>query len=538
MTVTLTTTGSGNAIALKVDAVTGQHASSYVGATNTGTTTTNNATINAYTSTAAASRGFCAAIDMSSAGAVTSTDDESAWTGTVSGFFPVAGMAIRKAANTATSGTGVTFNLDAAGSSAAEWYWAALEIKPASTDASVETTTVAIATSVPDPATSVGSSPVPATVPIATTVPAPAVSAGAGASAGPAAVAVDIPAPSVSTEETEVAAPDTVAVTTTVPTPGVDSTVSLVPATVPATVDLPAPAVQVHADVTLDVIGITVAVPTPTVTVPVLPGDRVARAGQIEWNGTLLGSGTPYSWQELAGWRDCPPIISGNVDQPTGHGSYAGQPYAGERIINWSTLMKAPRAEIAQAVDDLQMATGLAQTEDEGSLVIWDFDLGAPYLVYAHLSDRKPGTINKQARLGLMRGVIQWTCSDPRLYGVIRQSATIARDIETEVLNDGNEASPRVVIRIPGPTVTPQIENPTLDRVIAFNVSVADGEVLEIDVKLGTAVIGATDHVSDLIEGSTSIPDFVLGAGANVLLFTADSGGAAGMDILWRHART
>lgn len=534
MTVTVTITGTFKAVGVKVDGVTGQH-SSPAGNSGGGTSAANTLNVTGYTSSGINSRGFFAAVEENGLGNPTSTDTGFGWTANAT-FEDVSGIAVRKAANTPTIGETVTFNADAPGTSAAAWTWAALEILGGAVDASVEATTITAVTAVPAPAVGVSASPRPATITAVSAVPAPTLSAGSSATPATVPITVAVPAPAVTTADTELVAPTTIAVAAAVPAPGVSANSSATPATVQALTAVPAPGVRVDAEVMLTTIAITATVPAIAATVPVLPGDRVERAGQIEWNGFLLGSGTPYSWQELTGWASTPPIISGNVDQPLGHGSYPGQPYAGERAINWGTLIKAPRTQIGQVIHDLRMVTGVPQSEDELPLVIWDFDDGEPYLVYAHLAQREPGPLNKQSRLGIMRGALQWICSDPRLYSVIRHSASVPIDTETDLLNDGNDASPQIM-RIPGPAVTPQVENLTLDRVIAFDLEIADGEVLEVDVKHGNVSIGTTDLLDTLIEGSVSIKDFVLGPGANRLLFTAESGGTV-MDVLWRHAST
>ncbi|MFB4294786.1 hypothetical protein ACBI99_44655 [Nonomuraea sp. ATR24] len=533
MTVTANASGEWETMAIKVDAATGQHPTAYIGQTNTGTATTNPINVTGYVSSDDGSRGFFGAIDGNGLGNPTVQDGDTGFPWNITSF-GTSGIAIRKATNTPTAGTNVTFSADAPGTGGADWAWAALEILPTSLGAEVTAETVAVAAAVPAPAATASASRTPATVTAAATVPGPAVSAGVHAHPSTIAVAAALPPPTVTTEETETVVPPTVTVVVALPAPAASVAAARTLAAVAATVAMPPPSVSASVSVTLPTVAVDTAMPAPAVTVPVLPGDQITRPGQVEWRGTLLGSGTPYSWQELQGWRDSPPIISGNVDQPLGHGSYPGQPYAGERIINWATLLKAPRDQVGQLVRDLIMATGVPQSEEEGYLVIWDFDDDQPYLVQAHLTNRQPGPVNRQARLGLMRGALQWTASDPRLYSVIRHSATIPINVETAILNDGNDSSP-AEFRIPGPVTTPQIENLTTDRVIGFNLTVAAGETLVIDVKNGNVTIGDANKLSTLIDGSTSVKDFVLGAGSNRLYFTAEAGGTV-MEALWRHA--
>lgn len=112
--------------AIKIWVVTGQHPTTPIGATGVGESTTNNATINAYTSTAGGSRGFLLAADFTANGLPTSTDDEEAFD--LDGA--MSGLAATKAANSGGSGSAVTFNADAGGTGSTEWAWVALEILP------------------------------------------------------------------------------------------------------------------------------------------------------------------------------------------------------------------------------------------------------------------------------------------------------------------------------------------------------------------------------------------------------------------------
>ncbi|MFI6909872.1 hypothetical protein ACIBKY_52030 [Nonomuraea sp. NPDC050394] len=537
MTVTLTITSSLGVVAgaIKVDAVTGQHASP-IGNSGNNASTANTLSVTGYTSSVAGSRGFFVAVEDNSLGAVTVAGGDNGFPFTAThAFGDFYGIAIRKAANTPTSGSAVSFSADATGTDPADWTWAALEIKPASTDASVETTTVATAATVPGVVATASASPVPATTATTTTVPDAAISAGSTTHPDTVPVITSVPDPSVTTENTEVVEPATIAATADVPAPQLAVSSNATLATIAAVLQLYAPTIQADAHVTLSPVAVAAAVPAIMATVPVLPGDAITQPGQIEWNGFLLGSLTPYSWQELTGWIDSAPWISGNVDRPDSSGSYPGQPYSGERVINWGMLIKAPRDQIGQAVHDLIMATGPAQTEDEDWLVIWDFDDIQPRLVRAFLSDRKPGPIDRRARLGLMHGGLQWTASDPRRYDPVRSSLTIAKDVQTSILNDGNDATPGE-LRFPGPATGVQVENLTNDRVIAFDTVIAEGQTLVVEVTDGRVFIGETDHLHDLVQGSTSVKDFVFDPGANELLYTADTGGSAGMETFWRHA--
>ena len=115
---------------IKIYVVTGQHATP-IGASALGVSTTNNLTTTAYVSTANNSRGFVIGTDWNDLGTPTSSDT------TLDTFYDgsagddLCGCSGVKASDTATSGTSVTFNLDAAGAGAADWTWVAVEVVPA-----------------------------------------------------------------------------------------------------------------------------------------------------------------------------------------------------------------------------------------------------------------------------------------------------------------------------------------------------------------------------------------------------------------------
>lgn len=114
-----------NTISAKVYVVTGVDAASPAGNNNTANSGINNWTATWYTSSANGSRGFGCATDMNNLGTPTSTDTGDG--GTTAGAMSY--LSVHKAANTATSGTAVTFNFNAGGTSGANWCAVAQEIK-------------------------------------------------------------------------------------------------------------------------------------------------------------------------------------------------------------------------------------------------------------------------------------------------------------------------------------------------------------------------------------------------------------------------
>lgn len=116
------TGGSTNRISVKIYVVTGQHATP-AGGVNEGSSTTNNLTTGAVTTTGNNSLVFIAGTEWNARGLPTSSDltadaaDYPASLDVISGYKAVA-----------TSGTAATGNLDAGSTTAAAWNWVGLEI--------------------------------------------------------------------------------------------------------------------------------------------------------------------------------------------------------------------------------------------------------------------------------------------------------------------------------------------------------------------------------------------------------------------------
>ncbi|MEV0586313.1 hypothetical protein [Nonomuraea sp. NPDC050310] len=528
-TVTVTSATGG----LKIYVITGQHPSNPIGANGSGSTTTNNANVAAYTSTGNGSRGIVGALDLASLGQPTSTDDESAWT--MSGESSFYGLAAIKAANTPTAGTGVTFNLDAAGTSAADWAWVALEILAGSEDASANLSVVEVASGVSAPSVSAGASAEAATVAASTTVPAPGVSAGASATPATVAVAASVPAPSVTTDNAVIVSLATVAAAASTPAPAVSASASAAPATVAAaaSVWLPDVDAEFNADVTLPHVAVAVAVPAPLIVVPVLPGDQLdGLPGQLEWNGFVLGRGTPYRITGgLDGFRGKETPDSGHAPKANDHGSSPGRPLARDRQVVLTGHIRAPRAQVEEIVLALENATPLLEDATQWPLVV--NDLGTPYLMRARIG-RVHIPVDRLLRLGWGKIAVEWLLADPRRYNINSTGVTVPIDTIVDVTNAGNAAT-KPLLRIPGPVETPKIHNLTLNRVLEFNLTLDDGEELEIDTDLERARVGSTNVISSRSSGSVSVPDWILARGPQEIEYTAASGGTQA-EVLYRDA--
>ncbi|MFI6477352.1 hypothetical protein ACIBH1_05430 [Nonomuraea sp. NPDC050663] len=531
----ITVTASGVSGGIRVFYVTGQHPSSPIGATADGSSAVNNIDVG-YTSTGGGSRGFCAAADGNSLGVPSSTDDEYAFNG--SGR---AGLAIVKAANTATAGESVTFNLDAAAGTPS-WNWVALEILPASLDATISVTTVTGAAAVPAPTIQAGATARPAAVAGAAEVPAPSVHA--GATARPAVVGgqADVPTPNVVAGSAELIEPAVVEGQADVPAPSITAeqhrTIS--PAVVGGQADVPAPTVTATfaATITPDVVEAQALVPSPGVSVPVLPGHLITEDTQVEWGTTVLwGPGTSYTVREITGWDAKPQVDSLTVEEPNRHGAFAGPSYLQRRIVT-------VRLQVQAHTDPSQVTPLLAQLRhdtrtlrDNTLLTLVIRGKTETLLTNAKVIDRT-GVWDRDWAEGHPEPVITFECPDPRRYGLDQHSVIVPANAPsaTPLVNAGDLYTPPL-LRFYGPVTNPMLVNETLDRILAFDIVLTGGQTLIVDTQRGEALIGDVDHENDMADTiSVPLKEFFLEVDTNLLSYETDAGGTAGCEVLWRDA--
>ncbi|MFG1997875.1 phage distal tail protein [Spirillospora sp. NPDC048911] len=284
-------------------------------------------------------------------------------------------------------------------------------------------------------------------------------------------------------------------------------------------------------------------------------GDLITDDGQLEWNGLLLGGGTPYGWRELAGWDDLPGLDGGSVSRPSRHGRWPGRRLAGERTVTYSCLVRAPREAMSATVRTLRAATAVPPDESEQPLVIRTLD--ETLLAYAQVAGRIL-TNDLSYGTGLGRAVVQWACSDPRRYSLTEYTVSIQPptpgsgfqypltyplDYGTagssggaSVVNAGDIATNPTLV-ITGPCANPVVINQTAQRQLQFGVTLAAEDTLTIDTKRGTVLLGSADRMYTLTAASVPVEDFEFAPGANAIAFrTASSSPGAGLTVSWRDA--
>ena len=288
------------------------------------------------------------------------------------------------------------------------------------------------------------------------------------------------------------------------------------------------------------------------------PGALLTGAAQIEWAETLvLGDGTDLFVSSLTGWDDLPGIDSGSVPRAQQHGAHVGRHLAQERIITVEFDISPGTYDTWELREKVKAATGISVNGTESSIVVQPY-AGYPLMAYGRVTRRSLPMPRDFVRR-TTGCAIQWTCSDPRRYGIAPLQLTVPAaqpgsgyvfpltypidyGIPTTtgiayIINDGDAPTPPI-ITLTGPVVRPRVINQTSGDVIEFDIGLVAGESLTIDVGAGTVKLGASSRIATLTSISVPPTSFELAPGPNILSFRGgefpDPG--ATMNVLWRPA--
>ncbi|MER6196770.1 hypothetical protein ABT234_05235 [Streptomyces sp. NPDC001586] len=295
-------------------------------------------------------------------------------------------------------------------------------------------------------------------------------------------------------------------------------------------------------------------------------GDQLTTVGQIQYGDLLLGAGTYYRWQELAGWESLPALDSGTALRAGGHGAYPGTLYAQARTLTLAPmLIRAPSAVIGEAVRVLNAGTGVVQ--DEQPLAVW-IDERGPLLTHARIV-RRSVPVGIGYRQGVIRGAaLQWEATDARRYGIQEQEATaglpqpeaglswnldpgpehlaypllfgLPGSTGTLVTLNSGDADTHPVIEFRGPVSRPSLTNITTGRVVEYDITLAAEDRLTVDTANGTVQLnGTASRLSTVTPQSCPEELFTLAPGSTPLTFRAapgTGGPAASVTVRYRAA--
>jgi hypothetical protein len=285
---------------------------------------------------------------------------------------------------------------------------------------------------------------------------------------------------------------------------------------------------------TLDAFDLAAEWPALTVDIPVRAGDLIELDGQVEFARTLWGQGTSFRISEITGWESLPELDNRNSPRPNTHGAYRGRKVAQQRIVGIRMVVESfsdPEG-VQPLVKALRRATRIYEEPIELDLAIRTY--GETLRAKGHVIDREIN-LDGDWSVGAANAAVLIACSDPRRYDLYSASASLPKDVEVTVENEGDvETHP--IIKIPGPSTNPVLTNSTSGKLIGFDLILAGGEELEVDTWAGTARVDGALVNSSLSGFSLPIEDWTLSPDESVIEYTTDSGGSTPPSLLWSHA--
>lgn len=272
-----------------------------------------------------------------------------------------------------------------------------------------------------------------------------------------------------------------------------------------------------------------------------MAGELVARNGDIEWGGLLIGAGSDYAVQRINGWLGLPGARRVSTDRPGRHGALPGELRAGERIIeadlrirqgvNFDDARNALAAVLAWSENPTEQPLVIQQNGEatQVSARVINFDLPGP----------------AEYAVGYAPCSIQWAASDPKRYSTTLQQETTGLPEASSsglafplafpldfgpglaggqitLTNNGNAAA-WPVFEVTGPIFGPVITDTESGRALTFDAGfeILAGQTLRIDSDLGTVAIGPASRRNEL----TSAAWFSIPPGTSrQIRFTATSG--------------
>jgi len=253
------------------------------------------------------------------------------------------------------------------------------------------------------------------------------------------------------------------------------------------------------------------------------PGDLLTDPRQIEFNGLLMGSGTPYRWKELTGWDDMPGIDLSDSARPNTDGDYPGMGLYQARLPALTMQVMAGDNEVMESLLNL-LVERLSYDDDEQRLIVYDTSkaLFANARVIARSVPHTP-----VRNVGVLTVSVQWRCADPKRFAQffdrvvtllppqnlsglsypldfpLDYGITIGTDSAT---GNGGTAPAPVVVTFTGPATRYSLRLDT-GEVLGFDLPLATGDTLVVDTADGTVLLNGTSDRSGWLSTESVPPE-------------------------------
>jgi hypothetical protein len=288
-----------------------------------------------------------------------------------------------------------------------------------------------------------------------------------------------------------------------------------------------------------------------------MAGELITGDGQLEFNGYLLGDDVTTFMTSLTGWEDLPPIDSSNTVKPASHGAWPGKKLANQRILTWNGRF-APEdfSTWNDLLDDLKAAFNIPVGTEEFTIAVRTRNVTK--IVFGAVTARAMPMDYSYSYYGA-NITIQFECSDPRKYSTGENTVFISMPSDTDdgldypldypldygadqlegnllINNQGNASTP-LVLNFLGPATNPTLVNTTTGQQLGFDIVLAADDILTVDTRLGTVLLGGVDRLYTRQLTSSPILAFELRPGLNEMhVFAEEWDTGAGVEIIYRDA--
>lgn len=274
---------------------------------------------------------------------------------------------------------------------------------------------------------------------------------------------------------------------------------------------------------------------------------------QMTYNGLTFGASTSYGIQSITGLHDLPEVRTSDRARARNHGQFQGSDYLGGRDIEVGVTITSQHPSDATWQAFSQALVAGQTTEFPLTIQVPGVALGGALTVNARV--RKLSLpVNMDYYNGIGRAMVQFHCTDPRLYSSTLQTVNFTQATTsggmtfnatfnlsfggavsggTATCTNGGEFPTPWVGTITGPIVEPRIENVTTGQTIYFTGTLTAGQTLVVGSLDKTALLNGTSSRYSWVKYGTQW--FDLAAGDNILRL-AGSSGTGTMAVQFRSA--
>lgn len=283
-----------------------------------------------------------------------------------------------------------------------------------------------------------------------------------------------------------------------------------------------------------------------------LPGSLIVLPRQIEFNGLLMGSGTPYRWKNLTGWDAMPGLDLSDAQKDTGDGDFPGPGFSQSRMVTFEMQVRGDhKGFMEQVVQLLRERLRYSDTEQE----LWVRDSGRTLIADARVIARDIGHAPERS-LGVMAAGVQWKQTNPLHRAPGERSAHLAAtdgsggivypivypiDYGIEggpgqevLLNAGTDPAPAIIV-FHGPAVDGYGVT-IAGQMLRFTGPLAIGDTLTVDTRDGSVLLnGSSDRTGWVSTDSVPPETWRIPPGEAACTFSLAAGGGVGtgVDLTW-----